>query len=668
MKRKKTVKYYFKSLCIYTFSVLCILPILMMSIYSLFGVDGKIGMGQYLSSLFLSEDFFLGYWNSFKYTVLIILFNTPLSLMGGYAISRFKWKGRGILLWFYIVLMLLPFQATLVPQYITLRWMNLINNPMAVVLPNIFTTFGSVLMAQHMRGLDREILEAGRLDGFSEGRLFLKIAVPMCKPLIFGLTVLSFINYWSMIEHPLVFLSDIIHMPLSVTLNQSSKFKATAYAMGVLFSLLPLLLYLLTFEDLVYGIGLTGVTRGGKDKGIAGGTVTNRKRYTHYVIWYIIFMLVCTVVTEKVLMIKRPIVEVVNAVSKDIKSDFSDRQSDSLGFYTYVIPDVSVHQVGNDYYVYTVEREKSVRGKLQLIKTSVTIMARNEMEVAVSGSISKQDKIVVYSNQDLNEGSYVNIYNGEKENKNSNKGLEILVPRECNVIGLLVGNKSLTAEFDFNQQIFEDKVILSVNTTEGRVDSFLLKRFVRLLKPYDVDINMLETQAMDYSQISAISNEVKGLKKLLAYIVILILTAYWLYCITRLGIKRGKLILRSYYFFEALKQYADVILEKAVLVALILFTNLWSLKNIVDYKFYVSVTGIEESMLLKNKLQEQLNHYGFIGSVGKQVIKELDNVKLQLFISLMIAVILLLLGLFVIKKVLKHYLTKADNIKLQIPS
>lgn len=162
----------FKNAFIYIFSLICILPMMIMIFYSFKGIDGRFSLVQYGLALFQTEDFFRGFWNSIIYTFVIIGINIPLSLLSAYGFSRFNFKGKGVLYWLYIVLMLMPFQATMVAQHLTLKTLNIIDRPMAVILPNIFSTFGTILMAQYMRGINKEILDAGRIDGFGEFRLF----------------------------------------------------------------------------------------------------------------------------------------------------------------------------------------------------------------------------------------------------------------------------------------------------------------------------------------------------------------------------------------------------------------------------------------------------------------------------------------------------------------
>ncbi len=124
---------------VYATAIICILPLFMMILYSLKNSSGGTwSLLQYARVLLQTPDFFQGFWNSVLYTGVTLAFNIPISLLAAYGFSFFKWNGRKTLFWLYIVLMLLPFQATIVAQYIILKQLKLLGRPMAVILPNIF--------------------------------------------------------------------------------------------------------------------------------------------------------------------------------------------------------------------------------------------------------------------------------------------------------------------------------------------------------------------------------------------------------------------------------------------------------------------------------------------------------------------------------------------------
>ncbi len=406
-------KHITRNIIIYLFSFICILPFFIMVVYSFRGNNGSFSLSQYGRLLFQTEDFYIGFWNSVIYTFVIIGINIPISLLGAYGFSRFNFKGKGVVYWLYIVLMMMPFQATIVPQYLTLKMLNIIHTPIAVVLPNIFSTFGTFLMTQYMRGLDKEIFYAGIIDGLSEFRLFLKIAAPMCRQIIFALTVLLFINYWSMVEQPLVFISDVLHMPLSVTLNKSGVFNRTFYATGVVFSILPILVYQFSYSDLIKGINLSVVSGNSinllTQSSDEGSYYIQKRKIRKLIVGFMITMAFLTLVTQKITYIMRPTVEVVQTKKSDLKSDPNNIMSESLGYHDKVLPDICVHRRGSDGYVYVVAEENSSRNRKQVMKISVSIEATNGIETAVSGAIPQDVDIIKWSTKPVHEGMFINL-------------------------------------------------------------------------------------------------------------------------------------------------------------------------------------------------------------------------------------------------------------------
>lgn len=404
----------YKNIFIYIFSIICILPMMVMLIYSFKGIDGSFTFAQYGKALLQTEDFFIGFWNSIIYTFIIIGVNIPISLLSAYGFSRFNFKGKTVLYWLYIVLMLMPFQATIVAQHITLKMLNIIDKPLAVILPNLFSTFGTILMAQHMRGINKEILDAGRIDGFSEFRLFIQIVAPVCKSIAFALSVLVFINYWSMVEQPLVFIKDTVHMPLAVTLNSGRRFREVAFACGTLFSILPILLYQFSYDDLIYGISITSGSKA--ETYDSKGIKTNKQRVSKFIVIFIIVMGACTLLTQKISHIMIPTVEIVHVESGDLNADPNDNTSKSLGYYSSIVPSSCIHQEEPNSIIYTIMREKSRRKRYEVVKIAVTVVENNGMQAAIQGGFSLEAQIIQRSTKPIMEGMIVRVLNNRGVN------------------------------------------------------------------------------------------------------------------------------------------------------------------------------------------------------------------------------------------------------------
>lgn len=219
----------------------------------------QFSLSQYYKILIEDEAVLRLFCNSALYTILIIIGQGLIIPAMAYALSRFRFPFRDTLFFAVIMLMLLPFQVTMVPNVLTLRNMGLMNTIWAVILPSCFSPFYIFLLRQYMVGLPKEILEAAEIDGAGTFRCFFHIILPVCKPIIGCAVALSFADCWNMVEQPLTYLAENAElMPLSVMFNQlSSSTSGVEFAGATLYILPALLIYLYFQRDILDGIQLT---------------------------------------------------------------------------------------------------------------------------------------------------------------------------------------------------------------------------------------------------------------------------------------------------------------------------------------------------------------------------------------------------------------------------
>ena len=197
--------------------------------------------------------------NSAMYTVAILLGQALVIPAMAYALSRFRFRGRDAIFFIVIMLMLLPFQVTMVPNVLTLRAMGLLNTAWAVILPTCFAPFYIFLVRQFMVGLPRELLEAAEVDGAGTFRCFIHVALPVCRPILGAAVALSFADFWNLVEQPLTDLAGPTQlMPHSVMFNQLTENPSGVEFAGAALYILPaLLIYLYFQKDILSGIQLT---------------------------------------------------------------------------------------------------------------------------------------------------------------------------------------------------------------------------------------------------------------------------------------------------------------------------------------------------------------------------------------------------------------------------
>ena len=238
-------------------AILCLIPMafLVRDSMSLFG---QFSLFQYEDILLYQKEFYLWFWNSVIYTAAILIIQIPVSVLAAYGFTQYEFPGKKVLFSLYILALLLPFQATVVSQYLTLDILHLLDTRLAVILPNAYSTFGAFLITQYMRGISPEILQAARLEGANGWQIFFRIVLPLCRPAIISQVVLQMFSCWSLIDQPLLFLRNRELTNLAVELT-SNRFTVSAPAAGVVFAILPLLAYLYCKDALEQGISLSNI-------------------------------------------------------------------------------------------------------------------------------------------------------------------------------------------------------------------------------------------------------------------------------------------------------------------------------------------------------------------------------------------------------------------------
>lgn len=215
---------------------------------------------QYYDVLIKKSQFLYMFWNSVIITVPIVAGQTIVASMAAYAFAKLRFRGRDQLFFIYLTVMLMPFQVTLVPNYLVADWLGLINNNLSIILPGVFNTFGVFLLKQYMEQIPDSYIEAAKMDGAGPFGIFFRIILPMCKNGIAAMAILLFIDNWNMVEQPLIFLQDAAAQPLSVYLSRIvSGERGLAFAASVLYMLPMLLIFLYGENYLIEGIQRSGI-------------------------------------------------------------------------------------------------------------------------------------------------------------------------------------------------------------------------------------------------------------------------------------------------------------------------------------------------------------------------------------------------------------------------
>ncbi len=284
-RRKLKASQYVICLILSVFCALMVLPLLMLLVDSLMGkrelletcgavlsdYEGHAGfrlfplyptLRAYVRLLLDSPEYFTAFWNSGFQTAGVLMGQLFVAVPAAWAFARFQFPGKRVLWFLYMLLMILPFQVTMVSGYFVLNAAHLMNTHGAVILPGIFSTLPVFILQKTFAGIPGEVVEAAQIDGAGSLRIFLYIGIPLGKSGIFSILILGFLEYWNAIEPPMTYLKTEALWPLSLYLPQMAGTDiSTAFAASVITLLPAVLLFLTGQENLEQGIVASGLQR-----------------------------------------------------------------------------------------------------------------------------------------------------------------------------------------------------------------------------------------------------------------------------------------------------------------------------------------------------------------------------------------------------------------------
>ena len=215
---------------------------------------------SYVKLLLDSPMFFVMFGNSVKQVVLAIIGQLIIAVPAAWSFSRFRFPGKRFLFGIYMILMLLPFQVTMVSSYFILNQVQLLNTHWAMILPAIFSTFPVFIMVKFFISIPEEMMEAAKIDGAGHFTTFLRIGIPLGYSGVMSALIISFLELWNALEQPLTFLRDKSYWPLSLYLPQIATDEVGVSFIASILMMLPALLIFLNGESyLEQGIVASGI-------------------------------------------------------------------------------------------------------------------------------------------------------------------------------------------------------------------------------------------------------------------------------------------------------------------------------------------------------------------------------------------------------------------------
>lgn len=213
---------------------------------------------NFIELLFDSPEFFQMFWNSVKITGGILAGQLVFGMPAAWGLAVYTFRGRKIIYRLYIIMMMMPFQATMLSEYLVLDRLGMLDRTAAVIWPGIFSAFSVFIMYRFFSNIPESILDAARLDGAGEWQIFWRLGISLGSPGIIAALVLSYLECWSMIEQPMTFLGTKSLWPLSMFLPEINSGNAGFCICVSLVALLPAVFVFLIGQDyLEQGIALS---------------------------------------------------------------------------------------------------------------------------------------------------------------------------------------------------------------------------------------------------------------------------------------------------------------------------------------------------------------------------------------------------------------------------
>lgn len=218
---------------------------------------------EHYQALFSRLDIGRNFLNSAFLAAAVTLLSLLCNSLAGYAFAKLRFPGRGRIFGFLIASMVIPGQVAMLPLFLLLRNIGLVNSFWGVIVPGLASVFGIFLIRQYAQSIPDELLDAARVDGAGEGRIYWQIALPLCKPVLVTLALFTFLGSWNDFMWPLIILTDERNQTLPVALASlvGEHVQDTELMMaGAVITVAPvLLLFLVLQRSYIAGIMLGGV-------------------------------------------------------------------------------------------------------------------------------------------------------------------------------------------------------------------------------------------------------------------------------------------------------------------------------------------------------------------------------------------------------------------------
>lgn len=217
-------------------------------------------LAQYKKLLLESPQYLRMFWNSVLLVAPVLLGQCLLAPLAAYGLENIRWRYKEAIYFMYIIVMLMPTQILLVPNFIVAGWLNIRDSYLAIILPAMFHPLGVFFIRQQLKNFPKECIEAAELDGAGAFKAYLHIVRPNLSSVVAALLVLLFADNWNIVDQAVVFIQKTYDNPLSVYLsNVVDNAPEMFFAVSVFYLIPALIVFLLGQDYLIEGITLSSV-------------------------------------------------------------------------------------------------------------------------------------------------------------------------------------------------------------------------------------------------------------------------------------------------------------------------------------------------------------------------------------------------------------------------
>ncbi|MEH7224484.1 carbohydrate ABC transporter permease [Bacillus sp. JJ1566] len=221
----------------------------------IFSLPPKLSPGDFLANNFASLKESLGiariFWNSIFIAIIYTVLSTLIAAMAGYAFAKYRFKGKNVIFFIILCSLMIPYQVTLIPLFELMVTFNWLNTYQAIILPTLASPFAIYLMRQNMLAIPDSLIEASRVDGAGEIKIFFTIVLPVVRPALAAVSIFLFMSQWNSLIWPLITLNSKDMFTLPVALSSLIGLARIDYGqlmLGTALSTLPIMVFFLLMQ------------------------------------------------------------------------------------------------------------------------------------------------------------------------------------------------------------------------------------------------------------------------------------------------------------------------------------------------------------------------------------------------------------------------------------